>query len=175
MIQIAFTLELIKFERGCLALVTDCSVYEMPCITFVGGISRSIEIPMPRACYEHIDLTESTAKISVTSYFDKSVGVVLTKDLTVKDKNTLILPLTSSDTYSLRGKFVYQITISNSEISDIPGIGVLNIIGNIENEELYEGGGTGTGGSTGGGTGGGSHTDCMVDEGVLNNMINEIL
>lgn len=121
------------------------NVYSLPEIDFVGGSSADLifnvygkqDNPQP------FGLTGCVANFAVIDYVNKTGEPVISKQMGTRMNgdntayNVLFVELKPKDTLELFGKYIYQITIkdSNSDV-DIPQQGILYIHNNINKSFL---------------------------------------
>lgn len=118
--------------------------YTLPSITFVGGETQNLSFHT----YSYygkkpFNLAGCTCNFSVVSFNNKNGVVIISKPMQIasggdaEQDNVLQVTLTSQETVSLAGKYIYQITITDIDgESEIPNQGILFITKNI-NESLF--------------------------------------
>ena len=118
-----------------MSCTTDpCGVIEM-----VGGSMRTFTFNITDRLGAPFRLGAYSARFALTSIINRSMSPVLTKDMTMvreesgKPTNVLTVTLDATDTYRLRGKYIYQITIVNpTGEADVPHQGEIIIHENID-------------------------------------------
>lgn len=117
-------------------------VYSLPTIDFVGGATQDLAFHVYfHAGLKPFDLFGCHANFSIISYIDRSGTPIITKKMGVlysaKDSvdNILSVKLTPEETVSLSGKYIYQITIQDSNGTvEIPKHGIFLIYNNINKD-----------------------------------------
>lgn len=114
-------------------------IYALPTIEFVGGSTQEFALH----AYFHkgrrkMNMDGCSATFSLLGYTNKGGEPIVSKSMEVAEdddgtKNILRVALTSEETAELHGKYIYQVTITDSEgDTDIPKQGILRIINNID-------------------------------------------
>ena len=112
-------------------------IYTLPEISFVGGESQVFLFNMRTMSGNDFDGTNCSVGFALIHYANKNSAPLLVKEAELKigDNgflNIASIHLSPSDTVGLYGRFVYQITINDSEgFTEIPGQGIINITRNI--------------------------------------------
>lgn len=121
-------------------------IYTLPQITIVGGQSKTIGFNLWTINRDMFDTNGCSGNFAVVDYSDKDGDTVVAKQMTFQSgdnpeiQNVAVVSLTPSDTLNLAGKYVYQVTIKNGDIADIPNQGILYIARNINTSFLDNGG-----------------------------------
>ena len=115
----------------------DYEPYKLPAIDFVGGEQQDYKFYIYDRNQEAFDLTGYTAEFAVQSYTNKNGTTLIRKSMTIATSYgmpvLLTVSLTKSDTVNLYGKYIYQITIKDSEGKPlIPSQGTMYITNNID-------------------------------------------
>lgn len=126
--------------------MTPCGVDKqkpLPTIRFVGGETQELVFnTYSEATGQPFDLSSCTANLAVINWVNKSGKPLISKEMSVEAPdsltgegalNILRVTLLPSDTVSLAGKYLYQISIRYvSGEMDIPAQGVMYISRNID-------------------------------------------
>ena len=109
-------------------------MYSLPEISMVGGSSKDIQFNLfyDKENPKPYDITGSTANFSIMNIIDMGVTPLVSKNMSVTTsggvKHSLCVSLTPEDTLNLFGKFIYQITIIDTDSNVIiPRQGIINI------------------------------------------------
>ena len=122
--------------------MAECIVsqYTLPKIEFIGGGYQKI----PFRIFHYVgrrpfDLTGCECHFSLVNYTSQSGPIVISKKMTVEPPgpdgiaNIITVELTSEETLNMFGKYVYQITIIDSDgTPETPKQGIMNVIQNID-------------------------------------------
>ena len=114
--------------------------YVLPTISFVGGETQILSF---NAYFNNstqpFSVAGCTARFSVVNYLNRFGTPVIIKTMSAAsgESNVLTVTLSSSDTLSLSGKYIYQISIKDgSGNADIPKQGLMYITNNIDKDFL---------------------------------------
>lgn len=113
------------------------SQYTLPTINFIGGSTQELEcLVMTHNGSKPFDLAGCTAFFSLIDYANATSVPQIYKEMEIKANesgvcNSLSVKLGSSDTMSLTGKFIYQISIHGKLGSVDNRQGIMLISGNI--------------------------------------------
>lgn len=118
-----------------MSCMTDpCGVIEM-----VGGSMRTFTFNITDRLGAPFRLGAYSARFALVNIINRSMSPVLTKEMEMvreesgKPTNVLTVTLDAADTYRLRGKYIYQITIVNpTGEADVPHQGEIIIHENID-------------------------------------------
>lgn len=119
----------------------DSYPYLLPRIDFVGGETQELYFDLFYWDKTNMpyDLDGKTAQFSVVKYINRMGDPILSKKMTIRwndertIKNVVSVILKASETYDLYGKYVYQISIKDSDgVMDIPKQGILMVFNNID-------------------------------------------
>ena len=121
-----------------MALCTE-TPYTLPAISFVGGETQNLSFhTYSYYGQKPFNLTGCTCNFSVVSFSNKNGAVIISKSMQISGgtgaeyDNILSVALTSDETISLFGKYIYQITIKDVDgETEIPNQGILYITKNI--------------------------------------------
>jgi hypothetical protein len=119
---------------------------DLPTVSFVGGSEQVLEFYTYRdKTGEPFDLVGCTARLSAVSAANRSGKPVILVDMSITSSddsdisNVLVATLQGSDTVNLEGKYIYQISIMDSDgTSDIPRHGIFLISRNIDKAFISE-------------------------------------
>lgn len=113
----------------------DYDPYALPTIDFVGGETQNLLFNVySSGGKQPFNLSDCTASFAVVNFTNKTGKPLLTKLMEADNKNTNVLRvrLLPSETMDLFGKYIYQITIKDSDGNvEIPKQGLLYITNNI--------------------------------------------
>ena len=123
----------------------DCVTYDLPKIEFIGGNTETIllnlwhigpnDLPHRGTAF---NATGCTVTFSVIDFTNKNGQPLLSKaGSLIQDDNGVLsrvtVTLDSADTLNISGKYIYQVTIKNSDgTPEIPGQGIIHIHQNID-------------------------------------------
>lgn len=121
----------------------DYNPYTLPTIDFVGGSTQDFVFhSFFLADKRPYDLSGCTAKFSIVNYTNQNGSPILSEPMEIASgdsygdvavSNLLKITLPPNKTCELHGKYIYQITIKESESQvDIPNQGILYITNNID-------------------------------------------
>lgn len=121
-------------------------IYSLPELAFVGGSSEELIFHAYRDGTEPkpFGLTGCTANFSIAHYADKSGTPLLSKEMTIKMdsanvyENILTILLDAEDTIDLFGKYVYQITVKDSDARADIRQGILMVHKNVDKTFLQD-------------------------------------
>lgn len=123
----------------------DSNVYTLPTIDFVGGETQKIVIHTYSPDGEEpYNVSGYSANFSVVSAMNKSGTPVITKAMDVSqagegEGNVLSVCLEPSETVSMSGKYIYQITIMDCDGGvEIPKQGIMMVTGNINKKFITQ-------------------------------------
>lgn len=122
--------------------------YNLPEITFVGGESQELAFNLYTPNYYPFDMEadERIANFSIIHYANRDYETPILAVSSTDSQpqviiqngkegvlNRVLVSLRPSDTLYLSGKYIYQLTLTNSsgEVADIPSQGILYINRNI--------------------------------------------
>jgi len=100
-------------------------IYTLPQIEFIGGTSKIISFPLTKSGLA-FDAKNCSISFALTNFITSTTDPILTKTATlINDTNNVKsiaqVSLTSWDTKSLNGKFIYQLSVQDSSgYSDFP-------------------------------------------------------
>lgn len=117
----------------------DYSPYVLPTIDFVGGETQDLLFHTYfYSGNQPFDMTGCTCNFSVVNFLNRMGEPIISKSMTVTSDPTtgvnsaLSVKLSAQDTAGLHGKYVYQISIKDSEGDvEIPKQGFLLVSNNI--------------------------------------------
>lgn len=113
----------------------DYNPYTLPTIDFVGGETQNILFNAYSSNGKQpFNLNNCTAGFAIVNFTNKTGEPLLTKIMESDNKNANVLKVTllPSETINLFGKYIYQITIRDSDGNiEIPKQGLLYIANNI--------------------------------------------
>lgn len=114
------------------------SLYSLPKWEFVGGASQNRSFTLLRESGIEYNLPESTASLAVVEFVNPRSTPILTKQCPVYTNADgtyceVIFKLSPSDTVSMSGKYIYQITIKDvNGNTSIPQRGYMIVAENID-------------------------------------------
>lgn len=117
-------------------------IYNLPEIHFVGGESQKFLFNLKTPMGYDFDANECDIGFAIINYANKNGSPIITKNATVimginGIKNVAQVDLSPTDTLSLYGRYIYQITAKNKDnITEIPGQGIIDIARNIHTEYI---------------------------------------
>ncbi len=119
-------------------------IYSLPEIAFVAGQSKTLRWRLFTIYNAPFNAEGCLGNFSVVDYSDKTGDPLISKPLTFNTgtdetgvKNIASVDLLPSDTLGLRGKYIYQITVRDTDGEvEIPDQGILLISHNINESYL---------------------------------------
>lgn len=93
--------------------------YHLPTITMIGGTTNPISFRVTDFSHMMVDDTDLTAELSVSHYINDTGSPVFVCSANALDGDILNFTIASSETVDLRGKFVYQLHLSNGVETEI--------------------------------------------------------
>jgi len=117
-------------------------IYTLPELNFVGGATQELRFNLKDKDYNDFDATGCSANFAVCDYKRKESTPIFSLTPTfLADENgetdIMLVTIPSTNTKSLYGKYVYQITIIDvlGKIG-IPNQGIMNITKNINQDYI---------------------------------------
>lgn len=117
--------------------------YTLPTVTFVGGATQDLYFyTYFYADKRPMDMTACQCNFAVVDYINRSGAPVISKTMDILSgkegvENTLSVTLDAKDTVSMRGKYIYQITIKDPDgDTEIPNQGLMYVTDNINKKFL---------------------------------------
>ncbi len=116
-------------------------MYGLPELQFVGGSSKDLQFNLyyDEENPKPFDLLGVEANFSIVNFMNKNSTPLVSKGMEIgmndakTHHNVLRVSLKPADTVDLFGKFVYQITLKDTDGNvDIPRQGIINIHNNID-------------------------------------------
>ena len=115
--------------------------YSLPDIHFVGGESQKFLFHLKTQGGSDFNAEHCTAGFAIISYANKHGEPIITKDADITlgtdgVMNVVVVKLEPEDTMHLYGRYIYQLTITDSidKVTDIPGQGIIDISRNIHKD-----------------------------------------
>ena len=113
-------------------------IYTLPTISFVGGATQEIRFNLKDADGEVFNATGCEASFAVSEYGKKDRLFTLTPSFLSDASGVLsvmIVEVPSANTRNLDGKYIYQVTLIDSQDNvGIPNKGIMNISVNIDKQ-----------------------------------------
>lgn len=115
-------------------------IYNLPEIHFVGGESQTLVFYLYTKTGSPFDVSDCSVGFAIVNYVTKNGEPILVKeDADIKKRigdegitNIVEVELSDDDTVHFQGRYIYQLTITDSEgESEIPGQGIVDIVRNI--------------------------------------------
>lgn len=122
--------------------------YMLPTIDFVGGSSQELVFhTFFHTLKNPFDLSRCTANFSVINYVNKNGTPVISKSMRIMGgnrdpdgnliSNILRVTLVPGDTVNLTGKFIYQISVKDTNgVVEVPSQGIIYITNNINKKYI---------------------------------------
>lgn len=111
--------------------------YQLPEYTIIAGETQNITILLFNQDDMQLDADGMVARLAISDFVNRGDNPLVIKNCTVvippvSDVSSLYCHLSPSDTLSLRGKYIYQVTVRDVEGVTTILRGIMNIIGNVD-------------------------------------------
>lgn len=119
------------------------SNYQLPEYVMVAGETQNITIMLFTQTKLQIDADGVAARLAVSDYINRNSDPFIVKECSIirpvgADVASLYCQLSPADTISLRGKYVYQITVKDIDSTVAVLKGIMNIEANVDRKAILQ-------------------------------------